>query len=133
MLYTVIVGTMAPNGVLGVNTYRQQIYLGVNGRRHVKIKGWEYASTPAPAGATTGVLVNIDELYDKSSNTTLGTSTFAFLHNQHTHPFDLDLGVQNLNGFLTFTITTQDTTQIAGLNFILYLEIGEENKYPLLN
>lgn len=133
MLYTVIVGGMAPNGVISGNTYRQQVYLGVNGRRHVKVKGWEYNSTPAPPDGNTGILVNVAELFDKTSNTTLGTFTFGFLHNQHIHPFDLDLGVQNLNGYLNFTITTQYTIALLTINYILYLEIGEENKYPLLN
>jgi len=133
MLYTVVVGTMAPNYTITLNVLRQQIYLGVQGRRHVKIKGWEFASIPAPEAGFTGVLVNIAEFADTSSNSIYGTYTLGFLHNQHTHPFDLDLGVQYLNGFLNFTITTQNTANIAGLNFVLYLDIGEENKYPLLN
>ena len=133
MLYTIVVGTMAPNYNITLNVLRQQVYLGIQGRRHVKIKGWEFASIPAPGAGFTGVLVSIDEFADKSSNSIYGSYTYAFLHNQHVHPFDLDLGVQYLNGFLTFTITTQDTATLAGLNHVLYLEIGDENKYPLLN
>jgi len=138
MLYTVIVGGMAPNGVINGNTYTQIVYLGISGRHNVKINGFEYNATPVPADGTTGVLVRIDELFARTNPTrstlnTVGPYNFAFLHTQHIHDIKVDLGIQNLNNYLTFTIITANAATITALDYILYLEIEEETKYLLNN
>lgn len=141
MLYTVIVGRMAPNYIVPtapapLNTFRQQIYLGISGRHNVKIKGFEFNATPNPADGARGVLVRIDELYMRSNTTTLGGFNFAFLHIDHIHDYELDLGIQILNNYLTFTITAENAINgtegtFTNLDMILYLEIEEETKYLL--
>ena len=138
MLYTVIVGGMAPNGVINGNTYTQIVYLGISGRHNVKINGFEFNATPVPADGLTGVLVRIDELHARMNNTrstlnAIGPYNFAFLHTQHIHDIKVDLGIQNLNNYLTFSIITANNATITALDYILYLEIEEETKYLLTN
>jgi hypothetical protein len=127
MLYTVIIGNLAPNGVISNNTFSQQIYLGIQGLHNVKIKSFEYNSTPVPADVNTGVLVRIPELFTKSNPTNNGNFSLAFLHltNNNTHPYELDLGIQNLTGYLNVFIQTQLGTTLTGLNLIMYLEITD--------
>lgn len=135
MLYTVLVGSFAPNGVININTFTQQIYLGISGRHNVKIKGMQLDVNPDLQGL---VLIRIDEFYNRLSPNTVGSYNFALLTDGFTNPppIDLDLGIQNLNNYLTFTITHTNTTltalnPITQLNFLLYLEIEEETKYLL--
>lgn len=137
MLYTVIIGRMAPNYVAPTtNTFTQQIYLGISGRHNIKIKAFEFNATPQPADGARGVLVRINELYMRSNTTTLGGFNFAFLHIEHVHDYELDLGIQDLNNYLTFTITAQNVVlggpgSFTNLDMVLYLEIEEETKYLL--
>jgi hypothetical protein len=123
MLYTVIIGTLAPNANFSTNTLSQQIYLGIQGLHSVKIKSIECNITPTPADGATVVLMRIPELFTKTNPTTSGQFSLALLHNQHIHPYDLDLGVQNLTGYLNVFIQTQSTSTITALNLIMYLEI----------
>jgi hypothetical protein len=137
MLYTVIIGRMAPNYVAPTtNTFTQQIYLGISGRHNIKIKAFEFNATPSPADGARGVLVRINELYMRSNTTTLGGFNFAFLHIEHVHDYELDLGIQDLNNYLTFTITAENVVaggpgSFTNLDMVLYLEIEEETKYLL--
>jgi len=125
MLYTVIIGTLAPNANFSTNTLSQQVYLGIQGLHNVKIKSIEYNATPTPADGSTVLLIRIPELFTKTNPTTSGQFSLALLHNQHIHPYDLDLGVQNLTGYLNVFLQTQATATITALNLIMYLEITD--------
>jgi hypothetical protein len=134
MLYTVLVGQNAPNFPvlpIATNTFTQQIYLGISGRHNVKIKGIQFDINPDTAGL---VFVRIDEFYSRLTNNTTGSYNLAFLTDgfiQSMTNMNFDLGIQNLNNYLTFTITTTAGGPITYANFLMFLEIEEETKYLL--
>lgn len=134
MLYTVIMGPMSNQSsdaiTYGTNTATQRVYLGISGRHNIKIVGWEFACIPAPSASLTGVNVYIPELMTKSN---ANNCTYSFCHNEHIHPMVFDLGVQQLNNYLTITINTGSGGTLTSVNYMLYLDIEAENKYPLTN
>ena len=131
---------MAQNYVAPVgNTFTQQIYLGISGRHNVKIKAFEFNATPVAVDGARGILVRIDELHMRMNTSTLGGFDFAFLHIDHMHDYELDLGIQDLNNYLTFTITASNIVlgnapgTLTTVDMVLYLDIEEETKYLLNN
>lgn len=134
MLYTVIMGPMSNQSsdaiTYGNNTASQRVYLGISGRHNVKILGWEFVAVPGPSTSLSGVTVYIPELMTKSN---ANNCTYSFLHNEHIHPMVFDLGVQQLNNYLTITITTSSGGTLTSVNYVLYLDIEAETKYPLKN
>ena len=132
VLYSVLIGAMSNNeaAVYATNTLSQRVYIGLTGRHHVKIAGWEYTAVPATGVTTPGVQLYIREfgVNSNGNNTTLaflntGTDIFS-------HPIKLDLGIQIFNNFLNILITTQ-AAALTNVNMVLYLEIDPVNEFPL--
>ena len=133
-IYTRSAQTFYINGV-PYGSYEQKVYMnGISkGRYYVKIKGYEFVSTSTPAYTVSGIsgaTATIEELY--MSNNANIYCTIPLLRNEINHPMNLDLGIQNLTGYLTLRIVLQVANMVCNnMNFMLYLEIDEVKDEPV--
>lgn len=133
-IYTKPAQTFYINGV-AYGAYEQRVYMnGIpKGQYYVKIKGYEFVATSTPAYTVSGIsgaTATIEELY--MANNANIYCTIPLLRNEITHPMNLDLGIQNLTGYLTLRIILQVANMVCNnMNFILYLEIDEVKKNPV--
>lgn len=132
-IYTRNAQTFYINGV-AYGSYEQKIYMnGISkGRYYVKIKGYEFWATSTPAFTVSGIsgaTATIEELY--MANNANVYCTIPLLRNEINHPMNLDLGIQNLTGYLTLRIILQAPNMgLNNMNFSLYLEIDEVKDDP---